>query len=158
MDELTVASVMTEDVVTAAPDTPYRSLVAMMAERGISAVPVVDARGLPIGVVSEADLLAKQEFHGGRDALPSGDRAGRERWFRARGRYAAEIMTTPVRAVHADEAVSFAARLLATADIGRLFVTDRDGQLIGVVARQDLLRAGTGSPLGERRSDVGAHR
>lgn len=140
MEETTVASVMTSNVVTAGPDTPFRELVATMAEHEVGAVPVVDRYGWPIGVVSEADLLAKQEFHGGQDELPHGDRAGRERWYRAMARNAAEVMTTPVRAVHADEPVSFATRLLARTGVRRLFVIDRDGRLIGVVSRRDLLR------------------
>jgi CBS domain-containing protein len=140
VDEMTVASVMTKDVVTATPGTPFRELVAIMAEKAISALPVVDARGRPIGVVSEADILAKQEFHGGADAVPHHDRAARERWHRAQGRDAGEVMTTPVRAVHADEPVSFAARLLAKAGLRRLFVVDWYGRLVGVVARRDLLR------------------
>jgi len=139
MVETTVASVMTTKVTTVVPDTPFRELVALMAENGVSAVPVVDTDGRAVGVVSEADLLAKQEFHGGQDELPHGDRAGRERWYRALARNAAEVMTTPVRAVHADEPVSSAARLLAKAGIRRLFVVDRDGRLVGVVSRRDLL-------------------
>lgn len=140
MDEMTVASVMTKDVVTATPGTPFRELVATMTEKGISAVPVIDGRGRPIGVVSEADVLAKQEFHGGGDALPHHGRAARERWHRAQGRDAGEVMTTPVRAVHAGEPVGFAAGLLAKAGIRRLFVVDWYGRLVGVVARRDLLR------------------
>ncbi len=140
MDEMTVASVMTTRVVTASPATPFRELVATMSEHAVGALPVVDADGRPIGVVSEADVLTKQEFHGGGDDQPSGDRAARVRWFRAQGRTAAEVMTSPVRAVHADEPVSFAARLLARAGLRRLFVTDFDGRLVGVVARRDLLR------------------
>lgn len=140
MDEMTVASVMTKDVVTATVGTPFRELVATMTEKRISALPVVDGRGRPIGVVSEADVLAKQEFHGGSDALPRHDGAGRERWHRAQGRDAGEVMSTPVRAVHAHEPVGFAAGLLAKAGIRRLFVVDWYGRLVGVVARRDLLR------------------
>jgi CBS domain-containing protein len=131
---------MTTHVVTAAPETPFRELVATLTGNGISALPVVDGAGRPIGVVSEADVLAKQEFHGGGDEQPHGDRAGRERWYRAQGQNAAEVMTTPVRAVHADEQVSFAAGLLAQTGVRRLFVVDRDGRLAGVVSRRDLLR------------------
>lgn len=140
MDEMTVASVMTTRVVTAVPATPFRDLVETMTEHSISALPVVDGDGRPIGVVSEADVLAKQEFHGGGDEQPHGDRAARDRWFRAQGRTAAEVMTTPVRALHADEPLGFAARLLAKAGLRRLYVTDWDGRLVGVVARRDLLR------------------
>jgi CBS domain-containing protein len=140
VDEMTVASVMTTNVVTAVPETPFQELVATMTEHGISALPVVDGHGRPIGVVSEADVLAKQEFHGGADELPHSNHADRERWYRAQGRNAAEVMTAPVRAVHADEPASYAARILGAAGMRRLFVTDHDGRLIGVVSRRDLLR------------------
>jgi CBS domain-containing protein len=138
--EADVASVMTTQVMTARPETPFKDVVAMMAERGIGAVPVVDRLGRPVGVVSEADALAKQEFHGGHDALPHGDRAGRDRWYRALAQTAAELMTSPVRTVRADEPVSAAARLLAKEKVRRLFVLDDAGRLAGVVSRRDLLR------------------
>jgi len=64
MSESSVADVMTRDVVRVAPDTPYKDIVDFVVGEAISAVPVVDARGLLVGVVSEADLLCKQEFHG----------------------------------------------------------------------------------------------
>jgi CBS domain-containing protein len=117
----------------------FRDLVETLTDKQISAVPVVDSAGQPVGVVSEADVLAKQEFHGGRDDIPH-DRASRERWYRALAHTAGEVMTTPVRTVHADEPLSVAARLLAEAKVRRLFVTDQDGRLVGVVSRRDLLR------------------
>ena len=140
MREPNVASVMTTQVTTARPETSFKDLVNVLAEQKISALPVVDDLNRPLGVVSEADALAKQEFHGGRDELPHHDRAGRDRWYRSLGRTAAELMSTPVWTVHADEPVSTAARLLASAKVRRLFVTDRDGVLVGVVSRRDLLR------------------
>ena len=82
MREPNVGSVMTTQVVTASPETLFRDLVETLTEKRISAVPVVDPAGRPVGVVSEADVLAKQEFHGGRDDIPH-DRASRERWYRA---------------------------------------------------------------------------
>ena len=93
MREPSVASVMTTQVVTASPETLFRDLVETLTEKRISAVPVVDTAGRPVGVVSEADVLAKQEFHGGRDDIPH-DRAGRDRWYRALGHTAGEVMTT----------------------------------------------------------------
>ena len=54
-----VSEVMTVDVATTTPDTPLRDAARMLAERGISGLPVVDADGSVIGVVSEADVLAK---------------------------------------------------------------------------------------------------
>lgn len=140
MREPTVAAVMTTRVVAVPPDTTFKDLATTLTRERISAVPVVDHAGRPIGVVSEADVLAKQEFHGGSDEKPHGDRAGRERWFRAQAQTAAELMTTPVRSVRADEPLSAAARILAVAQIRRLFVTDPGGKLVGVVSRRDLLR------------------
>jgi CBS-domain-containing membrane protein len=120
--ELAVASVMTTRVVTVEPKTPYRELVAKMTEARVRAVPVVDRRGQPIGVVSRADLSPQQ------------------RWHRSPESTAAELMTTSVRAIHADEPVSFAARQLAKFRLRRLFVVDWDGRLVGVVTRRDLLQ------------------
>jgi CBS domain-containing protein len=138
--EPNVAAVMTTQVTTARPETSFKDLVTSMTDKQISAVPVVDRLNRLIGVVSEADALAKQEFHGGRDELPRGDRAGRDRWYRALGQTAAEVMTTPVWTVHPDEPISAAARLLAKTQVRRVFVTDRKGRLMGVVSRRDLLR------------------
>lgn len=115
--ELTVASVMTTRVVSVTPETPLRELAATMAEARVGAVPVVDRLGQPVGVVSRAELATR------------------------RGTRAAELMTTPVRAIHADEPVSFVARLLARPRIRRLLVINWDGRLVGVVTRRDLARA-----------------
>jgi len=92
-----------------------------MTEARIDAIPVVDSLGQPVGVVSRADLVPEQG-HG------------------SPGRTAAELMTAPVRAVHADEPVAFVAQVLAKTGIRRLFVVNWDSRLVGVVARQDLLR------------------
>lgn len=144
MDEMTVASVMTTRVVTVRPETPLRELVAKMADVQIRAVPVVNRYGQPIGVVSAADLVPEQGFLRDRDDRPPG-RADRARWSRPRAGNATEVMT-PLRAIHADEPVSFAAQLLAKPGIRRLFVINWDSQLVGVVVRRDLRRAATNTP------------
>lgn len=115
MDEMTVASVMTRRVVTVVPEMPVPEVVVTMAGSGLRSLPVVDGDGLPLGVVSEADL--------------------------GQGRNAAEVMSSPVRAVHTDEPVSFVAGVLAKTGLRRLFVTDWDGRLVGVVSWRDLRRA-----------------
>src|SRR5690349_7373983 len=112
MRERTVASVMTSPVISVAADTPIKELVATLTRNGISAVPVVGPGGGVIGVVSEADVLPKQEFHGGADPLPRGMPQRRVRWYRALGLCAAEVMTTPVIAIRSDEPVALAARRL----------------------------------------------
>jgi CBS domain-containing protein len=61
MRELTVATVMTKDPVTVAPDAEFKDIVETLTKYSISAVPVVGQDGVAIGVVSEADLIRKQE-------------------------------------------------------------------------------------------------
>jgi CBS domain-containing protein len=150
-----VASVMTSPVITARPGTPFKRLVEMMTDHGIGAVPVVDEQNRPLGVVSEADAIAKQEFHGGDGEPPHGDRAGRDRWYRALALTAGELMSTPVHTVPAGEPVSVAAGLLANERVRRMFVVDDDGRLAGVVSRRDLLTIYLRSD-GELRADIEA--
>jgi CBS domain-containing protein len=126
VDEMTVATVMTTSVVTVAANAPFPDLVATMTETGLSALPVIDGHGLPLGVVSEEDLLPGTE-------VP-----------RQRGRTAGEVMGGPVRAVHAAEPVSFVVDVFTRTGTRRLFVIDWDGRLVGVVSRRDLLRFGRG--------------
>jgi CBS domain-containing protein len=131
---------MTTEVVTARPDTPFKDLVALLSARAISAVPVVADDGTLLGVVSEADLLGKQEFRPG--SAPPGPFAGRgrrQRWARSRGEIAYTVMTHTVLTARPDEPVGAAAARLAYAGVRRLFVVDPQGRLLGVLARRDLL-------------------
>jgi CBS domain-containing protein len=140
MREPTAASVMTRPVVTVRPDTPFKDVVATMAGKGISAVPVVDEQGRPIGVVSEADALAKQEFHGATDPMAwLASRRKKTRWHKASGLTAADLMTAPVVTIGADDTVTLAARRLAEKRLRRLFVVDEAGKLAGVVSRRDVI-------------------
>lgn len=139
MREPTVASVMTTAVITVAPETPFKDVVATLSGNGISAVPVVGPQDTVIGVVSEADVLPKQEFHGGADPMPHGVPRRRTRWFRSLGLCAAELMTTPALTIGPDESVTLAARRLAENRVRRLFVVDADNRLVGVVSRHDIL-------------------
>jgi CBS domain-containing protein len=135
----TVASVMTREVISIRPQTPFKEIVDLLVGRGISAVPVVDDDGTPVGVVSEADLVSKEEFGGGTDAMPLVSRARRHRWHQATGLTAADVMHKPVLTVGASEKVPVAARRLVRAGVRRLFVVDDSGQLVGVLSRRDLL-------------------
>jgi CBS domain-containing protein len=130
MPESTVADVMTRDVVRVAPDTPYKDIVDFVVGEAISAVPVVDAQGTLLGVVSEADLLCKQEFHGAEQA----PRAQRGDWRKATGETARDLMTGPAVTITPDVPVTEAARRLLRSRLRRLFVVD-GGRLVGVLAR-----------------------
>lgn len=139
---MTVADVMTRDVVTVAPRTPFKEVVDVLVTKGISAVPVVDGDGALLGVVSEADLLRKAEHADDEPgagpsvlSLPG----ARTRWRKAAALTARELMTSPAHTVSSEAAVPNVARLLAEFRVRRLFVVD-GGRLVGVVARRDLLR------------------
>ncbi|MEO6084006.1 MAG: CBS domain-containing protein [Umezawaea sp.] len=138
MGEAIVASVMTSPVITVELDTPVKAVAELLVEHGISAVPVLDG-GRVTGVVSEADLLANREYRGG--SVPAPTTGGElTRWRKAFGATASHVMTTPAIVIDPDAPVGEAFGLLAQSAVRRLFVVDRDGVLVGVVARRDLLR------------------
>jgi CBS-domain-containing membrane protein len=89
-----VSDVMTPDVVSARPETPYRDVVDLLISRRINAVPVIDEDRRVIGVVSESDLLRKIEFVG-EDEPRWFERRRREHHHKAAARTAGELMTTP---------------------------------------------------------------
>ncbi|MBE4768453.1 MULTISPECIES: CBS domain-containing protein [Streptomyces] len=134
-----VGDVMTRTVVTVGRGTVFKEIVRLMRDRRISAVPVVEAGGRVVGVVSEADLLPKEEF---RDSDP--DRYTQRRRLadlaKAGAVTAEELMTTPALTVGSGETLAQAARTMARARVKRLPVVDAGGVLVGVVSRADLLK------------------
>jgi len=137
---LTVSDVMTTDVITVPEDTPYKTLVALMAEHHISALPVINQYGGVGGVVSETDLLRKEEFQ----RSPSVPWALRWWHHRARskaaGLRAGDVMSRPAVTIEQGSTIPEAARLMSARGITRLIVTDGD-VLTGIVTRSDLLTA-----------------
>ncbi len=139
--------VMTEKVITVGPDEPMRDIARLLLDNGISAVPVVNSDGMPIGMVSEGDLIGRDE----------NDRLARHDWwltvmtgkqplddeFLARvgatDRTARDIMSAPLVTITEHTNVAEIARLLTTYHIKRVPVL-RDGSLVGIVSRADLLR------------------
>ena len=132
-----VRSAMSTGVVTAHPHTPFKAIVQTLAEGGFDALPVVDERGRLLGVVSGADLTCHEEEPPGLAALLG--REGRMHARKSRGRTAGELMTSPARTIGPDAEVCEALREMARGGVGRLVVVD-DGQVVGVLARSDLLR------------------
>ena len=135
----TVQDVMTRTVVSVAPDAEFKEIVAAMERSKVTAVPVVDDGNRVIGVVSEADLLPKVEFHGRRIGLIEqmerlGDTA------RAGSVRAEDLMTSPAVTVRAQVPLPQAARLMAARQVKRLPVVDTEGRLLGIVSRADLLK------------------
>jgi CBS domain-containing protein len=136
-----VRDVMTPEVITVGEQASFKKIAATMAEHRVSALPVLDEDGRVAGIVSEADLLLKEELPedpaGGR--LFQGHRQRAQR-AKAAGATAAELMTAPAVTVGPDTTVTEAARLLHRHGIKRLPVVDPAGPLLGIVSRADLLK------------------
>ena len=137
---LTVSDVMTPDVITVTEDTPYKTLVAMLAEHRISALPVINRYGGVGGVVSETDLIRKEEFQRSRSLPWALSWRGRRDRSKAAGLTAGDLMTRPAVTIEQGSTIPEAARLMASRGITRLIVTDGE-ILTGIVTRSDLLKA-----------------
>lgn len=140
MSHRKIDSVMSTEVVTVREGTLFKDVARALAERDVSAVPVVDGDGRVLGVVSEADLLIKQgtqeiEFT---RSLASWWR-GRRNFRRAEAVRAADLMTTPPITVPTNATVAAAARLMTKHNVKRLPVLGTDGNLAGIVSRKDVL-------------------
>ncbi|SPL98802.1 Inosine-5'-monophosphate dehydrogenase [[Actinomadura] parvosata subsp. kistnae] len=149
---ISVRDVMTTHVASVRPDTPFKDVAELLVRRGVSAVPVLEEDGRVAGVVSEADLLRKEEFreqYYGEDYRPR-LRARLRRRLAGRGEdgqekagaaTAAELMSAPAVTVGPDTSTVTAAQLMDEHGVKRLVVVDGEGRLIGVVSRRDLLKA-----------------
>jgi CBS domain-containing protein len=140
--------VMTTRVVSVGAEASTRDIARLLDDNHISAVPVVDQQGRPVGMVSEGDLV-------GRDQL---SRAARREWWltllaegetlspvflaslKSLARPAREVMTAPVVAVDEGTDIAEIAHLLIARGIKRVPVL-RDGRIVGIVSRADLVGA-----------------
>jgi CBS domain-containing protein len=110
---------MTTRVHVAGPQTAFKVLVRLLEENRISAVPVVDLSGTPVGVVSESDLLLKD---------------------RHADLVASDLMTSPAISVPTTTPLAEAARVMQKRHMRRLVVVDERGRIAGIVTRSDLLQ------------------
>jgi CBS domain-containing protein len=137
-----VADVMTTDVVKVQPSMPLKEVAELLLSRGISGVPVVDAEGRVLGVVSETDILAKEQ--GSVDPrsllhrlLSPGARAEQAKLDATT---AAQAMTSPAVTIPPHATVAEAAAKMLEHCVNRLPVIDGPS-LRGIVTRADLVRA-----------------
>lgn len=133
--------VMTTEVVAVNEDTPVHEVVGKLIKHRISGVPVVDALGRVVGVVSEGDLLQPEgQPPASRawwlEAVYSGDTI---QFKRAHGRTAGAIMTRDVVTVGPDAPLEEIARLIERKRIKRVPVVTTEGELVGIVSRANLL-------------------
>jgi CBS domain-containing protein len=136
-----VKDLMTPQVVTIGPATPFKEIVARLANHRVSAVPVVDDDGLVLGVVSEADLLLKEEFPDPDADIPLlWTKRRRLERDRAAATTARDLMSVALVSIAPEATVAEAARRMHTAGVKRLPVLDEGGRLVGIVSRADLLK------------------
>jgi CBS domain-containing protein len=136
--------VMTTGLASVGPDTPVAEIAQLLLARGIGAVPVLGPGGVPLGVVSESDLVARPELE--TEAHPAwwlqllrDPQRQAAAFVRSHGRVAAEVMTPGVVCIHPDSPLGDVAALMAERRIRRVYVGE-GGALIGVITRADLLR------------------
>jgi CBS domain-containing protein len=156
---MNVRDLMTTEVLTVSPESRLKDVAAILAEHGISGLPVCDGEGRVLGVVSEGDILFKEqgplERRGGALAwLVDGSRS--QDAAKASARTAGEAMTSPALTITPERPAAAAARIMLDHGVNRLPVV-RDGVLVGIVTRADLVRAFTRTDaaiLTEIREDV----
>jgi CBS domain-containing protein/osmotically-inducible protein OsmY len=102
----------------------------------VSALPVVDDAGRVLGVVSEADLLAKEALA---DPGPVAELVHRKDLRKAEGLTAGDLMTSPPVTATPDDPVEQAARMMHFMRVKRLPVVNSGGQLVGIISRADVL-------------------
>ena len=136
-----VADVMNKDVVVVSPRMPLKEVARVLVNHHFSGVPVVDDDGKVLGVVSEADILAKERAPGGATSV-FGRALESETWAdKHDARDAGHAMTAPAVTIDPLRSVSEAAASMLDRGVNRLPVVDADGKLVGIVTRADLVRA-----------------
>ncbi len=144
---MNAADVMTTKVMAVQPDTPARSIAHILFANGISAVPVVDEEGTPIGMVSEGDLMPRDESErqARRDwwlkLLAEGEELSPEflQHLEQTDRTARQVMTSPVITIEDTAGLVEIADLLSASKIKRVPVV-HNGRMVGIVSRADLVR------------------
>jgi CBS domain-containing protein len=135
--------VMTTNVMTVTPDTSVPEIAQLLIKHRISAVPVIDAAGRLVGIVSEGDLIHQGETGEGRRRSWwlhwLGDDQAAVDYVKSHGVRASDVMTRTVVTASEDADLHDIARLLEERRIKRVPIV-RDGRLIGVVSRADLIR------------------
>jgi CBS domain-containing protein len=112
--QATVSDVMTSRVHVATPSAPFKHLLRVISENRISAIPIVNQQGFPIGIVSASDLLLKER----RDELKTSNDLNRgPRRPKAEGTIASDLMTSPAITIALDTSLRQAARLMSRSDL-----------------------------------------
>ncbi len=136
--------IMTPNVVTVPADMAVRDVAALLLDRRISAVPVVDTSGRVVGVISEGDLIRRPELDTDKPRsrwlrLFMGDEDRARDYVKTHGLHARDVMTRVVASVSPGASLTEVVNLMTKRRIKRVVVLEQ-GKLIGMVTRSDLLR------------------
>jgi CBS domain-containing protein len=126
-----VKDAMTTQVVAVKLGASFKEMAARLRQSRVSAFPVIDDDGKVIGVVSEADMLARKVLSNG--MLDRGEQE------KAEDLTAGDLMTHPAITVSPEDSVEVAARLMYSLQVKRLPVIDSSGRLAGIISRADVL-------------------
>lgn len=133
----TVSDLMTHTAIAVGSRASYKEIVQLLDQWKVSALPVLAGEGRVIGVVSEADLLLKEESRPGGEPEPGSRPVDAAK---AHAVSAEDLMSSPAITVHADASLGEAARIMARRQVKRLPVVDSGGLLEGIISRGDLLK------------------
>ncbi|NLN16852.1 MAG: CBS domain-containing protein [Firmicutes bacterium] len=152
-----VRDIMTEDVTTVSEDATIGDAARLMAEKGIGGLPVTDAKGQVVGIITERDLLWRAKelrpptfvpIMGAFIYLENPERFQRD-LRKAISMVVGDVMTRGVITVDEDAGVEDVARIMVEKDINRVPVM-KEGKLVGIVARADVVKAILGEEAGSR--------
>lgn len=137
-----VREVMTTDVLTIGPEAELRDVARLFVEHGISGVPVCGAQREILGVISEGDILLKEQgpAEDGQSLLARLDGSAARAAEKAAAIKVGDAMSAPAITVSSFCSVAEAARIMSEHDINRLPVM-KGNELVGIVTRTDLVRA-----------------
>jgi CBS domain-containing protein len=128
-------------LVSVSPDATLKQVAELMVEHEISGLPVVDADGRVLGVISEADVIRGETGGTGGQGMIARARAIADPDSLSIPRTAGEAMSSPAVTIRDDETVVEAAHRIDERGVNRLPVVDEDGRLVGIIARADVVRA-----------------
>jgi CBS domain-containing protein len=140
MIEPVVATFMNRTPVTVTADVPFKQVACALLASDACALPVVAADHRLVGIITEHDVLANLEYHGGLDPLPlMGGVAARRRRRQATAATAKGLMSSPAATISASAPISAAVRRLANPGLPPLCVVDDDQRLVGLLTMRDLI-------------------
>ncbi len=146
---MTVDHIMTKKVITISPETPLNEVAALLFDRNLTGVPVIDSEQKVVGIITEYDLMSPQfkihipTFITFLDSLAKHDsesseyKSQVEKFSQVKAR---DLMTRDVIVVHPDTSIRALVEAITTHRINPVPVVDAAGTLVGIVSRADLVR------------------